>query len=227
MRRFCYWLLLCVAALCAAAGVVLTARSVHVVVDNDNSMEDTIVPGDRLLYVAAGRLRLGDIVLYRAGAAGLAVRRVIGLPGDRVVCCNAEHRITVDGRALRESYVYPGERPSLRSFSVTLRAGQAWLLGDHRSIALDSLETGPARLASIVGRITVIDHDGRLTAVRTPATFVADGLAPPDHRPVLPLAWPLTAAVSLAALVLLVAGGLAAQAWRAWARHRTARLAAA
>ena len=97
--------------------------------------------------------------------------------------------MTVDGRALRESYVFPGDAPSAIRFTVTLRPGQVWLLGDNRSIALDSRLRGPAPLAGIQGRVTVIDANGRVTAVRTPAAFVAVRLAPPDHRPLLPYGW--------------------------------------
>jgi signal peptidase I len=226
VRRFCYWFLLAAAALCVAAGLLLTARSVHVAVDDDTSMEATITPGDHLLYVAPSGLRPGDIVLYRASRAGLEVRRVIGLAGDRVACCNQQHRITVNGRALRETYVYAGERPAQRTFSVMLRPGQAWLLGDHRSFALDSAETGPAASSAIAGRVTIIDHQGRLTSVRTPATFVAAGLAPADHRPVLPLPWPAVALAALAVLIVLLVGGIIAQVWRR-IRRRETRLAPA
>jgi signal peptidase I len=65
----------------------------------------------------------------------LVVRRVIAVPGDRVSCCDAHGRVLVDGKALDETYLYPGDAPSKSRFSVTLADGQYWLLGDHRSIA--------------------------------------------------------------------------------------------
>ncbi|HEY2507762.1 MAG TPA: signal peptidase I [Streptosporangiaceae bacterium] len=226
IRRFCYWFLLVAAALAVAAGLLLTARSVHVAVDDDTSMEPAIAPGDHLLYVAPDGLRRGDIVLYRSAGLGLEVRRVIALPGDHVTCCNGQHRLTVDGHALRETYVYPGERPSQRTFSVTLGPGRAWLLGDHRLFARDSSLTGPGATSAIAGRVTIIDHQGRLTSVRTPATFLATGLAPPDNRPVLPLPWPVVALAGFALLVLLLLGGIIAQVVRR-VRRREARLAPA
>ncbi|MGH3298956.1 MAG: S26 family signal peptidase [Trebonia sp.] len=58
--------------------------------------------------------------------------RVVGLPGDRVACCDSDGRVTVDGKRLNETYLYPGDAPSAQPFSVTLaRHGTA--LGPRRS----------------------------------------------------------------------------------------------
>jgi signal peptidase I len=67
------------------------------------------------------------------------IKRVIGLPGDHVVCCNAKGQITVNGVALSESsYLYPGDRPSQYPFNVVVPAGQLWVMGDHRGDSADS-----------------------------------------------------------------------------------------
>jgi signal peptidase I len=73
------------------------------------------------------------------------VKRVIGVPGDHVVCCNAQGLITVNGVPLHEqSYLYPGERPESSPagipgrFNVQVPAGYLWVLGDHRGISDDS-----------------------------------------------------------------------------------------
>jgi signal peptidase I len=66
------------------------------------------------------------------------VKRVIGLPGDRVICCNAQGRITVNGTALSESYLPAGTKPSLISFDVVVPQDRLWVLGDNRGDSADS-----------------------------------------------------------------------------------------
>src|SRR6201992_3297570 len=67
------------------------------------------------------------------------IKRVIALPGDKVACCDAEGRVTVNGVALNEkSYLYPGNPPSQTRFSVTVPANSVWVMGDHRDVSYDS-----------------------------------------------------------------------------------------
>ena len=66
------------------------------------------------------------------------IKRVIGLPGDHVVCCDNHQRLTVNGVALTEPYLFPGDAPSQESFNITVPAGKVWVMGDHRSNSGDS-----------------------------------------------------------------------------------------
>jgi signal peptidase I len=186
-----------------------------------SSMENTAMPGDRLIYVA-GSIRRGDLVISRlrepGGSSTLLFKRLIGLPGDHVACCNSRGQVTVNGYALDESYVYPGDAPSSIRFSVTLLSGQAWLMGDHRSVSDDSRERGPTALSDILGRVTFIARGWHPTQVRTPRTFILDELAPPDSRPLLPLAWLFGAGLAVLALLTLLGTGLVL-----WVRRRTHR----
>jgi signal peptidase I len=66
------------------------------------------------------------------------IKRVIGLPGDRVVCCDAAGHITVNGIPLVEPYLHPGDAPSRQRFDVRVPEGRLWVMGDHRSRSADS-----------------------------------------------------------------------------------------
>jgi signal peptidase I len=67
------------------------------------------------------------------------IKRVIGVPGDTVACCDSKGRVTVNGKPLDESsYIYPGNPPSTITFKVTVPPGKLWVMGDHRDISADS-----------------------------------------------------------------------------------------
>lgn len=86
------------------------------------------------------------------------VKRIIGLPGDRVVCCDAAGRVIVNGTPVREDYLPEGTRPSDTTFDVTVPAGRLWLMGDNRSNSADSRAHlgdpggGMVRTSDVVGR---------------------------------------------------------------------------
>ncbi|MET9959713.1 signal peptidase I [Streptomyces sp. NPDC006326] len=66
------------------------------------------------------------------------VKRVVGVGGDDVVCCDAGGRIKVNGVALDEPYLYPGDAPSKVPFRIVVPLGTLWVMGDHRSQSRDS-----------------------------------------------------------------------------------------
>lgn len=74
--------------------------------------------------------------LYPTG--GHLVKRVIGVGGDHVVCCDDEGRITVNDAPLDEDYLAAGEKPSLIKFDKTVPAGYLWVQGDNRPQSADS-----------------------------------------------------------------------------------------
>lgn len=67
------------------------------------------------------------------------IKRVIGVPGDRVICCNENGQITVNGVPLSEkSYLFPGAKPSQDPFNVVVPPGRIWVMGDNRDESADS-----------------------------------------------------------------------------------------
>jgi signal peptidase I len=69
------------------------------------------------------------------------VKRVIGLPGDKVACCNAFGQMTVNGIPLVETYnKLPAgvTKVSANDFSVTVPKNSLWVMGDNRYNSEDS-----------------------------------------------------------------------------------------
>jgi signal peptidase I len=88
---------------------------------------------------------LGKLITSVEGLFGTPVgqtdyiKRVIGLPGDHVACCNAKGQITVNGIALHEqAYLISGAQPSQYHFSVVVPPGRLWVMGDNRPYSADS-----------------------------------------------------------------------------------------
>ena len=106
------------------------------------------------------------------------VKRVVGLPGDHVVCCDASGLITVNDVALHEQYLYPGDVPSDLTFDVTVPSERVWLMGDHRSDSSDSRAHlgdpggGMVRLNDVIGRAAVVYWPpSRAGILRAPASL--------------------------------------------------------
>lgn len=66
------------------------------------------------------------------------VKRVVGLPGENVVCCDADGYITIDGEPLQEPYLPEGIDPSLTEFDITVPDNYLWVMGDNRPSSADS-----------------------------------------------------------------------------------------
>jgi signal peptidase I len=95
------------------------------------------VPVQRNPLAGALRSPLVFVGLLPSETGNHLIKRVIGLPGDHVVCCDFR-KLTVNGVALTEPYLFPGDTPSQEPFDITVPAGRVWVMGDHRSRSGDS-----------------------------------------------------------------------------------------
>ena len=213
-RKRPFWRDLVVIVVAALAlTILLKAFVVEVFSIPSGSMENTLLPGDRVLVskivyrfrdiargdvvVFSGQgswgpdappppgnpfLRLWDDLTNLVGVTAPGtdyIKRVIGLPGDHVVCCDAQGRITVNGVALNEqSYIHPGDVPSSIPFNITVPAGHLWVMGDNRADSDDSRyrTTDPGGGAipenEVVGRaFVIIWPPSRIGDLPIPATF--------------------------------------------------------
>ncbi|TFC06740.1 signal peptidase I [Cryobacterium mannosilyticum] len=93
------------------------------------------------------------------------IKRVIGLPGDHVVCCNALGQMSVNDIPLSEPYVNlpTGQtQVSKDAFDVDVPAKSLWVMGDNRYNSKDSRYNGdtPGKgfvpIENVVGRALVI-----------------------------------------------------------------------
>ena len=85
----------------------------------------------------------GDWVLSAFGitapdSAQHLVKRVIGVGGDHVMCCDADGKITINGVPITEPYLAKGTDPSTTNFDVTVPSNSFWVMGDNRSGSADS-----------------------------------------------------------------------------------------
>lgn len=132
------------------------------------SMEDTLQIDDRILVQKVsywtGEPERGDVVvfddpgdwlgpqaeedlgpvqkalsifgLYPSG--GQLVKRVIGVGGDTIVCCDAQGRLQVNGTSIDEPYVKNPDATASQRFRVKVPEGRLWLMGDNRDNSQDS-----------------------------------------------------------------------------------------
>jgi len=161
------------------------------------SMEHTLNVLDRVLVNKLvydfREPRRGEIIVFKApqdwqsGTEGEDfIKRIIGTPGDHVVCCDAQNRLEINGHSLDEPFIYKDadgtpDPAADEAVDITVPAGRLWVMGDHRSASGDSLEhyeqTNDIQEAtidedSIVGRaFTVFWPVNRATWLSVPKEF--------------------------------------------------------
>ncbi|AEW96806.1 MULTISPECIES: signal peptidase I [Streptomycetaceae] len=181
-----------------------------------DSMQPTVDPGDRVLAerIHGDQVRRGDVVVFQDPAWGDTpmVKRVVGVGGDTVACCDKRGRLTVNGTPVDEPYLYASGRLTPRSFfpRTKVPAGRLFLLGDNRGVSddsrvhLDDLDHGAVPASTVKARVDAIAWPtGRIGELARPAAFAAlpGGVSRPG-----PITWVVT---SVAVGAMLVLGGAA------------------
>jgi len=90
------------------------------------------------------------------------VKRVVGVAGDRIVCCGDSGKLSINGVEVTEPYIYGGDAPSDMKFDVTVPEGKLWVMGDHRGASADSryhqddINSGFVPLKTVSGRVVAV-----------------------------------------------------------------------
>ena len=103
----------------------------------------------------------GDIVVFRTpekavercGAGGTFVKRLVGLPGDRLALQRGVLRI--NGEPVDEPYVNGGP-PGPDFAERTLGPDEYFMMGDNRAQSCDSREWGPVTRADLIGPVFAV-----------------------------------------------------------------------
>ncbi|MCI1747034.1 MAG: signal peptidase I [Acidipropionibacterium sp.] len=206
--------LIVVGALVISAG--LRAFVAQLFVIPSGSMEQTLEIGDRVEALRIGHFTRGEIVVFKdsqhwlGGApakrsvggqvlefiglvpntsSNYLIKRVIGMPGDTVACCDPQGRMTVNSKALDESsYLYREDgktvAPSTIFFKVVVPKDRIFVMGDHRDASGDSRfhlqdvggdyqgSSAFVPVGDVVGPAkALVVPLSRMRILRTPATF--------------------------------------------------------
>jgi signal peptidase I len=218
--------------------VVYDFRGIHrgdIIVFDGNGSWDFNPPSSPNIFSRFGSDLEGIVGISHDSS--IYIKRVIGLPGDHVVCCNANGQITVNGVALSEkSYLYPGNQPSTQQFKITVPPGRLWVMGDHRAVSYDSRghmgDPGGGTIpeSAVLGRaFVIIWPPSRWGILNIPATFEQPQLNSPaagtssaalaaamDNGTPLRSAGPVAAALPLAL-------GFTGAVPLTWLQHRARR----
>ncbi|MFE9851337.1 signal peptidase I [Streptomyces sp. NPDC005576] len=141
---------------------------------------------------AAGQSPVAGLLRGAAAVLGLAdppdtdfVKRVVGVGGDHVACCDRAGRLEVNGTPLDEEYLHRGDAPSRVPFDIVVPDGTLWMMGDHRDRSSDSRDHlgepggGMVPVDQVIGRVDRIGWPWSRTGVPAGSGGAFDGVPEP------------------------------------------------
>ena len=118
--------------------------------------------GDSPFVIAKLKSALVAVGVLPNPAKQYLVKRVVGVAGDRVICCTNTGKITVNGKEMNEPYIFAGNVPSDMNFDVKVPKGKLWVMGDHRGASADSrfhqddINKGFVPVSRVTGRVLAV-----------------------------------------------------------------------
>ncbi len=145
--------LLSIASLILAAAIVVLLIPRQYIVKG-LSMEPTLSEGDCLYYTRFRTPGYGDLVVFQQHEYGLMVKRVIGLPGDRIAV-NADGSVIRNGEPLIEPYIETDMLGNSSIEEIDVEEGKLFVLGDNRAVSIDSRDAriGQISIQSVLGSV--------------------------------------------------------------------------
>lgn len=134
----------------------INAVSARIRVDG-SSMEPTLHSGEFVivnkLSYTIGQPHRGDVIIFHfpQDTTQEYIKRVIGLPGDRVAVKNGEVR--VNDRAIDEPYI---AAPPIYETELTVPEDSLFVLGDNRNNSSDSHNWGTVPMDFVVGKAVFV-----------------------------------------------------------------------
>lgn len=159
---FAAWEILEVVIIAVLVVLGVRALLVQPFLVSGSSMEPTFQNGDYILINEISyRFRAperGEVVVFRfpQNESVFYIKRIIGLPGERVVVKNGEIKIFnqnhPEGFSLGENYLSIPMRKTDEK-NISLKDGEYFMMGDNRNASSDSRQWGPAKKSEIIGEV--------------------------------------------------------------------------
>ena len=146
-----------VAVLVAVFVIVFLYQPVKV---EGTSMQPGLQNHDRLFVnkfvYDFGKIHRGDIVVFRypLDPKKSFIKRVIGLPGDRLSIDDGH--VYINGKQLHEPYVPKMYRDHTSMMVGVIPPGEYFVMGDHRNVSEDSRDFGPVPRKDIYGEASLV-----------------------------------------------------------------------